>query len=110
MIWLKSYQNNIDTTSSLDAKTSLFFYRSKKTAKQLCNSYRICSDHFRESQYMEPAHTSLIPRAIPPHDRIEEKCIRNTCRYAFHFIQTSEIIFPIRINVITLCPDFCLLC
>ena len=30
MIWLKSYQNNIDTTSSLDAKTSLFFTDPRK--------------------------------------------------------------------------------
>ena len=31
-----------------------------KTAKQLYNSYQICSDHFEDSQYMDPAHTSLI--------------------------------------------------
>ena len=37
-----------------------------KTAKQLYNSYRrICSDHFEDSQYMDPAHTSLMPHAIP---------------------------------------------
>ena len=30
MIWLKSYQINIDTTSSLDAKTSLFFSDPRK--------------------------------------------------------------------------------
>ena len=32
-----------------------------KTAKQLYNSYQICSDHFEDSQYMDPAHTSLMP-------------------------------------------------
>ena len=76
MIWLKNYQNNIYTTSSL-AATSLCFNRSKKwvintrpgdlgskTAKQLYNSYQICSDHFEDSQYMDPAHTSLMPHAI----------------------------------------------
>ena len=75
MVWLKTYQNNIYTTSSL-AATSLCFNRSKKwvintipgdlgskTAKQLYNSYQICSDHF-DSQYMDPAHTSLMPHAI----------------------------------------------
>ena len=35
-----------------------------KTAKQLYNSYQICSDHFEDSQYMDPAHTSLMPHAI----------------------------------------------
>ena len=38
------------------------------------------------------------------------KSYQNNIDNAFHFIQTSEIIFPIRINAITLCPDFCLLC
>ena len=35
-----------------------------KTAKQLYNSYQICSDHFEDSQYMDPAHTSPMPHAI----------------------------------------------
>ena len=35
-----------------------------KTAKQLYNSYQICSDHFEDSQYMDPAHTSLMPHAL----------------------------------------------
>ena len=35
-----------------------------KTAKQLYNSYQICSDHFEDSQCMDPAHTSLMPHAI----------------------------------------------
>ena len=69
MIWLKKYENNIYTTSSL-AATSLCFNRSKKwvintrpgdlgskTAKQLYNSYQICSDHFEDIQYMDPAAT-----------------------------------------------------
>ena len=76
MIWLNNYQNNIYSTSSL-AATSLCFNRSKKrvintrpgdlgskTAKQLCNQYQICPDHFEGSQYMDPAHTSLMPHAI----------------------------------------------
>ena len=76
MIWLKNYQNNIYTISSL-AATSLCLNRSKKwvintrpgdidskTAKQLYNSYQICSDHVEDSQYMEPAHTSLMTHAI----------------------------------------------
>ena len=79
MIWLKNYQNNIFTTSHLSslAATSLCFNRSKKwvihirpcdlvskTAKQLYNSYQIGSDHFEDSQYMDPAHASLMPHAI----------------------------------------------
>ena len=69
MVWLKNYQNNIYTTSL--AATSLCFNRSKKwvintrpgdlgskTAKQLYNSYQICSDHFEDSQYMDPAHVT----------------------------------------------------
>ena len=76
MIWLNNYQNNIYTTSSL-AATSLWFNKSKKyvmntrpgdlgskTAKQLYNSYQICSDHFEDSQYMDPAHMSLMLHAI----------------------------------------------
>ena len=76
MILLKNYQNNIYTTSSL-AATSLCFNRSKKwvihtrpgglgskPTTQLYNSYQICSDHFEDSQYMDPAHTSLMPHAI----------------------------------------------
>ena len=64
MIWLKNFENNIYTASSL-AATSLCFNRSKKlvintrpgdlvskTAKQLYSSYQICSDHFEDSQYM----------------------------------------------------------
>ena len=35
-----------------------------KTAKQLYNSYQICSGHFEDSQYMDTAHTSLMPHAI----------------------------------------------
>ena len=59
MIWLKNYQNNIYTTSSLSA-TSLCFNRSKKwvintrpgdlgskTAKQLYNSYPHVTDATR---------------------------------------------------------------
>ena len=76
MVWLKNYQNNIYTTSSL-AATSLCFTRSNKwvintrpgdlgskTAKQLYNSYQICSDHFEASLYMDLAHTALMPHAI----------------------------------------------
>ena len=70
MVWLKNYQNNIYTTSSL-AATSLCFNRSKKwvintrpgdlgskTSKQLYNSYQICSDHFEDSQYMAVPHVT----------------------------------------------------
>ena len=47
-----------------EAREFFFYTIGSKTAKQLYNSYQICSDHFEDSQYMDPAHTSLMPHAI----------------------------------------------
>ena len=61
MVWLKNYQNNIYTTSSLAATLGQVILARKLQSS--CTT-RTCSDHFEDSQYMDPAHTSLMPHTI----------------------------------------------